>query len=31
VGAYYRNLGSALYKLKNYDAAIENHKKAITL
>lgn len=29
VPAYYRNYGAALYKLKKYHNAIENHKKAI--
>ena len=31
VAAYYRNLGAALYKLKDYNAAIENHKKAVNM
>ena len=29
IPAYYRNLGAALYKLKNYNEAIDNHKKAM--
>lgn len=29
--AYFRNLGAALYKLKDYDGAIKNHNKAIAL
>jgi hypothetical protein len=31
VPAYYRNLGAALYKLKRYGEAIDNHKKAISI
>lgn len=31
VAAYYRNLGAALYKLKEYNSAIENHKKAANM
>lgn len=29
VPAYYRNYGAALYKLKKYNMAIDNHKIAI--
>lgn len=29
VPAYYRNYGAALYKLKKYHNAIDNHKIAI--
>lgn len=29
VAAYYRNLGAGLYKLKEYDEAIVNHRKAM--
>ena len=29
VAAYYRNYGAAMYKLKKYDLAIQNHKIAI--
>lgn len=31
VPAFFRNLGAAHYKLKNYDAAIKAHEKAIAL